>query len=253
MSEPIIAYKGFDENLCCRGLQYAIGDEYDEPKAKVCECGFHACEDPLDCLEYYAPNASRYCRVELSGEIHRKGEDGKVAATHIKILEELTVRELTEIAVQIRTAKAIEESKANGTYGEDYSNNGAATSSGDNGAATSSGYRGAATSSGDNGAATSSGDNGAATADNATAIAVAWGAEGRSKGVPGSHIVLAEWGDFDGTSRPLLFAKMFCVDGKSVKPDTWYALYKGELYELDGQYDDLPCDDDEDGGDKQES
>lgn len=26
----IIAYKGFDENLCCKGFQYEIGKEYEQ-------------------------------------------------------------------------------------------------------------------------------------------------------------------------------------------------------------------------------
>jgi len=112
MSDTIIAYKGFDKNLRCRGFQYEICGEYNEPRAEACECGFHACEDPLDCISYYAPNESRYCRVELSGELHRKGDDSKVAATHIKILEEIDIRVMTELAVQSRLHAAIEDKKS---------------------------------------------------------------------------------------------------------------------------------------------
>lgn len=44
------AYKGFDENLKCRDFQYEIGKEYEETNAKLCETGFHACENPIDVL-----------------------------------------------------------------------------------------------------------------------------------------------------------------------------------------------------------
>ena len=48
MSETkITAYKGFDENLSCRGFQYEVGKEYEiEGKIECCHHGFHAC-DPL--------------------------------------------------------------------------------------------------------------------------------------------------------------------------------------------------------------
>ena len=51
-------YKGFDGELKCRGYQYEIGKEYEEEKAKACDCGFHACQNPLDVFKYYAPSSS---------------------------------------------------------------------------------------------------------------------------------------------------------------------------------------------------
>lgn len=67
MSNTIKAYKGFDKNLQCRGFQYEIGKEYEEKDAKACNCGFHACEYPLDVFGYYPPTNSRFCEVEQSG------------------------------------------------------------------------------------------------------------------------------------------------------------------------------------------
>lgn len=48
MDKIIKTFKGFDKNLCCRGMQYEIGKSYEEPNAEVCNKGFHACERPLD-------------------------------------------------------------------------------------------------------------------------------------------------------------------------------------------------------------
>lgn len=42
------AYKGFNRKLKCKGFQYEVGKEYEEPEAELCKCGFHACENPLD-------------------------------------------------------------------------------------------------------------------------------------------------------------------------------------------------------------
>ena len=38
------AYKGFNEDMTCRGFQYEEGKDYETDSAKVCNKGFHACE-----------------------------------------------------------------------------------------------------------------------------------------------------------------------------------------------------------------
>lgn len=49
------AYKGFNKDMTCRGFQYEEGKTYETDKAELCKEGFHACENPLDCFNYYAP------------------------------------------------------------------------------------------------------------------------------------------------------------------------------------------------------
>ena len=70
-------YKGFDKNLKCRDFQYEIGKTYTEDKAELCNAGFHACEHPLDCLNYYAPGESRYCDVDLDDVTDEHRDDSK--------------------------------------------------------------------------------------------------------------------------------------------------------------------------------
>ena len=73
----IIAYKGFDENLCCKGFQYEVGKEYEqEGEIACCRTGFHACTNPFDVLDYYCDNSKdRFCVVEQSGIIKSYGPD----------------------------------------------------------------------------------------------------------------------------------------------------------------------------------
>ena len=87
----IIAYKGFDENLCCKGFQYEVGKEYEQEGEIVC-ClkGFHACLNPFDVLEFYEINGkNRYCIVEQSGIIKPNRLSTNQASSKIKIIAEI--------------------------------------------------------------------------------------------------------------------------------------------------------------------
>ena len=97
--KEVIAYKGMNSDMTCKGFQYEIGKTYKTDKAKLCNCGFHACLNPIDVLDYYPKyKASRYFKVKLSGEITKCGfEDTNVAATEITILEEIPSNIFDEI------------------------------------------------------------------------------------------------------------------------------------------------------------
>ena len=98
----IIAYKGFDENLCCIGFQYGIGKEYvHEGEIECCESGFHACTNPFDVLDYYeADGKNRYCEVEQSGSIKTGNGDSKQASSKIKIKAEIGMAGLFKAGVE---------------------------------------------------------------------------------------------------------------------------------------------------------
>lgn len=87
----IIAYKGFDENLCCKEFQYEIGKEYvHKGKIECCMSGFHACTNPFDVLKYYgAGGKNRFCEVEQSGIIKSDNCDSKQSSSKIKIKAEI--------------------------------------------------------------------------------------------------------------------------------------------------------------------
>ena len=98
----IISYKGFDENLCCRGFQYEIGKEYvHEGEIECCESGFHACTNPFDVLEYYpVERRNRFCVVEQSGMIKTGNGDSKQASSKIKIKAEIGMAGLFKAGVE---------------------------------------------------------------------------------------------------------------------------------------------------------
>jgi len=97
-------FKGFNEDLQCRGLQYEIGKEYtkeEEEEIVICHNGFHFCTEPLDVLDYYPPPKSRYCLVEGAGTIVSEEElyDSKMACEKIRILREIDVVDFIEHAI----------------------------------------------------------------------------------------------------------------------------------------------------------
>ena len=107
------AYKGFNRDMTCRDFKYEEGKEYTTPKAKCCSTGFHACEYPLDCLDYYNPgNGSVYHEVELDGDIDHDGCDTKVAATKIKIGAQLSIAGLVKAAIDYTKKRIKREAKA---------------------------------------------------------------------------------------------------------------------------------------------
>lgn len=193
-------YKGMNTDMTCRGFQYEVGREYETDKAEVCECGFHACEYPLDVFGYYPPANSRYFEVEQSGEMDRSGEDSKVASTKIKIGAEISIAGLVKAAVEYTRERATEEP------------GGCAT-----------GYRGAASATGYQGAASATGKS---------SVAVSTGINGKAMGAIGCAICLVERGEWDGETYPIVAVKADIVDGQSIKADTWYTLKNGEFVEV---------------------
>ena len=95
----IKSYKGLKKDMTCKGFQYEEGKEYETEKTECCETGFHACEYPLDCFNYYSPNESVFHEVEQNGELDRKGSNTKVASTKIKIGASINIAGIVKAAI----------------------------------------------------------------------------------------------------------------------------------------------------------
>ena len=244
------AYKGFNPDMTCRGFQYEEGKEYETDKAELCECGFHACLAPLDVFGYYPPcndngTLNKFHEVELEDVSDKRDDDTKVCAKKIKIGAELNFFGLAKAHVEWVKEQVDKEKVHDGSgYRSAATNTGdrsAATNTGDRSAATNTGDRSAATNTGDQSAATNTGyrsaatntgDQSAATAGGKESIALAWGIEGKAKAALGSYIALAEWVEDENGGYKLKCAKMHKVDGKTIKPDTFYMLKDGKIVEV---------------------
>ena len=98
-------YKGFNKDMTCRGFQYEEGKEYTTDKAELCNSGFHACEHPLNCFDYYAPSESVYHEVELVEVSDGRESDTKVCAKKIKIGAALNIKGLIKAAFEYTTER----------------------------------------------------------------------------------------------------------------------------------------------------
>lgn len=224
MSDKIIAYKGMDENMCCRGKQYEIGKTYTEDKAICSISGMHACENPLDVFQYYRPDGkNRFFEVECNGAINKGENDSKLACTELKVAGELSLAKFIRLPVQTTFELAMNRAKKK--------------TSGDSSSAATSGYYSSAATSGDRSSAATSGNYSTATAtggycsaqvEGKNSLAIANGAHSKARGVLGCYLVLTEYAD----GGKLLWAKIAKVDGTAIKENVWYTLKNGEFEEV---------------------
>jgi len=216
----MLAYKGFDRDLKCRGFQYEIGGTYEEESASLCAKGFHACLNPVDVLNYYPPATSRYCVVELDGVDDSREDDTKVAAKKITVVRELTVAEFIKASAEYtRTTIASDIAASDSAHAQSSGYRAHAQSSGDRAHAQSSGDRAHAQSSGYSAHAQSSGEH-------SIAVSIGFCGTARLEG-KAEFIVLAE----HDNNYNLIAVKVGRV-GVEIERDKTYRLSGGQFVEV---------------------
>ncbi|GAB3416808.1 hypothetical protein GCM10027318_34180 [Massilia agilis] len=226
--EVIVSYKGFDQNWRCRGFQYALGETFThDGKVEACASGFHACEYPLDVLNYYPPAGNKFAIVEQSGELSRHSEDTKVASKVLKVSAEITLPGLIKAAIEYTVSRCNPVDPESPAYSKEAQ--GAASATGTRGAASATGYSGAASATGDSGAASATGtrgaasatgDSGAASATGPHSVAMASGYAGRAMAGETGAIVLVYRNDED----QLVHIRASKVGDNGIKAGVWYSL-----------------------------
>lgn len=93
--------KGFDKNLCCRGMQFEVGKVYDTGAKDdeiylYSDTVFHYCDDIKKVHEYYCCNPeieNRFCEIEVLGA--EVSDCEKFGSNRIKIVREIVGDELS--------------------------------------------------------------------------------------------------------------------------------------------------------------
>ena len=240
-------YKGTDRQMKCRGMQYTLGETaVFDGEPHLCKAGLHACEQPIDVLNHYAPNNSRYFEAEAEEvSAERESSDSKIVAKKMTLKAEIGVPGLVKAQIEyvknqigfddaIKRANAEKENHATGYQGAASATGyqGAASATGHRSAASATGHRSAASATGDQGAASATGDQGAASATGKAGVALAAGLECKAMGDLGCAICCVERGEWDGETYPIVAVKAAIVDGERIKADTWYQLKNGEFVEV---------------------
>ena len=212
-----LMFKGFDKNLKCRDFQYEVGKEYiHDGNIKVCESGFHACENPMDVFEYYPPNKARYC--EVTGDGKESSDEGgkKTSFEKIKINAEIGLGGIIKAGIKFCFDR-VKWTKEN-------------TATGDYSGASATGYKSGASATGDYSGASATGDYSGASAGKGS-VAMAVGLQTRAKGEVGSWLVLTECRKTKDGEINIKNVKVAKVDGIKIKADTWYTLERGKFIE----------------------
>ena len=92
--------KGFDEDLCCRGMQFEVGKEYSTgvADADISLCTntvFHFCDSLKKVHNYYSvipEEDNRFCEIEVLGAL--VSDDTKCGSNRIRIVREILGDEL---------------------------------------------------------------------------------------------------------------------------------------------------------------
>ena len=227
-SNPIIAYKGFNDDFSCRGFHYEVGKEYEiKGEIKCCERGFHACESPMEVFDYYNMFNSRFAEVEQSGQIDKEDDNKstKICSSRIKIKAELKLADIINIGIEWLKDNT---SSSNVKADIDLNDNGC-----DAAKIGSSSNFAQIGSSGNYAKIGSSGDSAQINSTSEYSVIMCAGKNSVAKAKAGSWITLSEWvyDEKKGITIPKC-VKTEYVDGKRIKEDTWYQLKKGKFIEV---------------------
>lgn len=205
-------YKGTNKDMKCRGFQYKLGETaVFDGEPHLCKAGLHACEQPIDVLNHYTPNESRYFEAEAEEvSAERESSDSKIVAKKMTLKAEIGVPGLVKAQIEyvksqigfddaIKRANAEKENHATGYLG----------------------------------AASATGDLGAASATGKAGVALAAGLECKAMGALGCAICCVERGEWNGKTYPIVAVKAAIVDGENIRADTWYQLKNGKFVEVE--------------------
>ena len=203
------AYKGFNKDLTCRGFQYKEGETYHAEKAELCEEGFHACENPLDCFGYYKPGKAVFHEVEVDELAEGKGADSKVCGKTIKIGAALDVAGICKAHFEYVNSRT-----TNHDQGKDESSLAAR-----------------------NGSSLAAQDGSSLAAQNESSLAAGQNSvlaafNSKAKAGIGSIIAIANR-KFDGEKWVVTDWAAGVVDGEKIKADTWYKVENGQFVEAE--------------------
>ena len=202
-------YKATDKDMKCRGFQYELGKTAEaDGDIELCKNGLHACEMPLDVLDYYAPgDGSRYFEAELEDvNSEERSDDTKRVGKKLTLSAEIGIPGLVKAQVEYVKAQcdfdnAIEKANAEK---ENHAT-------------------------GWSGAASATGLSGAASATGKGCVAMTTGFSGRVMGAIGNAIVCVERG-YNGEIAAILAG---IVDGETLKPGAWYTVKNGRWQEVE--------------------
>ena len=94
------AYKVFDKDMTCKGIQYKVGKTYtmkDDPI--ICKIGFHACGNLADCFNYYSFDPeNKVAEVMILGKIAYDENKSKLCTNKLKVKKLLAWEEVMRLA-----------------------------------------------------------------------------------------------------------------------------------------------------------
>jgi hypothetical protein len=190
-------YKGFDKDLKCLGMQYAIGETKTHTgDLSLCSSGLHFTEHPLDTWSYYKPTGSRFAEIEADGVSSQTERDSKRVAQSLTVKAELKIPALIKAAVEFVFSKVKSRPTTHATTGN---------------------FAHSAT----------TGYLAQASVKGAQSVAASLGRNGKAKGPLKAWLVLSDI-DENRTIKAMGIAR---VDGKRIKADTFYSLKGGKFIE----------------------
>ena len=209
--KKLTGFKGFNKDMTCRDFQYKEGKTYKmEEEPEICNKGFHFCEYPLDCFNYYEPAGSIFHKVEATGKTDKENDnsDTKISTNEIKIGARLSWKDFVDASIEF----VMKHAKKGGKGANKRTDYSVSSNTGDYSVSSNTGNYSVSKNTGKNG------------------ITSNLGIYGKAAGKIGTWLVLAEWTE-GGWEYELKEVKTVKVDGVKIKEDTYYSLEDGKFVE----------------------